>query len=283
MKCFIISVLLSVVAATAATIPNPSFETDTFTVFPGYVSGNAPITGWTGNNNDRVGLNPATSSPFADNGAIPAGAQVAFIQNDVATIGGVTLSAVISDLVVGETYKVTFRVNARAGNTPNLKVDIDTTRIIDTGITAVGGTAPYKYFAFDFTATATSHTLVLRNDATGDNTALLDNFTIAVKNSGWSYAAWTDDLTAGIDSSKTYTHAYSFGSATGTTIDSIPFTGVGGGNPAVPNAFSTFGMPSVLPDDPNNLAGGSRQLANSFLYGGTVQGFTNQGLVTGGD
>ena len=277
------SLLLLVETATAATILNPSFEKDTFTTFPGYVSGNGPITGWTGNNNDRVGLNPAGGSPFADNGTIPAGSQVAFIQSDVAVVGGVTLSATLSDLVVGETYKVTFRVNARGGNTPNLKVDIDSTRIIDTGVTAVGGTAPYKYFAFDFTASATTQTLTLRNDAAGDNTALVDDFSIALKSSGWSYAAWSDDLTAGIDNTKTYTHAYNFGAAVNTTIESIPFTGVAGGNPSVPGSFSTFGMPNVFNDDGNNLAGGSRTLANDFLYNGTVQGITINGLIPGGE
>ncbi len=35
-------------AALGQTIPNPSFEADTFTNSPGYISVNAAITGWTG-------------------------------------------------------------------------------------------------------------------------------------------------------------------------------------------------------------------------------------------
>src|SRR4030095_9215014 len=101
---------------------------DTFTVFPGYVSGNAPITGWTGNNNDRVGINPSGGTPFADNGTIPDGTKVAFIQSG--TAGGTTLSTTISDLVPGTTYKVTFRCNARGGQFPILKVEIDSTSIV---------------------------------------------------------------------------------------------------------------------------------------------------------
>src|SRR5258705_12954506 len=98
----------------AQTIPNPSFEADTFTVSPGYISGNAPITGWTANTSSRVGLNPSGGSPFADNGAIPNGNNVAFIQNDSTVVGGVTLSTPINGLVAGQEYKVTFRVNARS-------------------------------------------------------------------------------------------------------------------------------------------------------------------------
>src|SRR5436309_936839 len=108
----------------AQTIQNPSFEANTFTAFPGYVSGagNGPITGWTGNNNDRVGLNPGGGTPFADNGTIPDGANVAFIQSG--TAGGTTLSTTISDLTPGTVYKVTFRCNARNGQFPTLKAEI---------------------------------------------------------------------------------------------------------------------------------------------------------------
>src|SRR5205823_6559196 len=154
---------------------NPSFETDTFTVFPGYLSGNGAITGWTANNNDRVGLNPSGGTPFADNGTIPDGVNVAFIQSDVGTVGGVTLSTTISDLTPGTVYKVTFRCNARNLQLPTLKAEIDGTVIVNTQVRSVGGSLPYKYFAFDFTAAAASQTLTLRNDATGDNTVCVDD------------------------------------------------------------------------------------------------------------
>src|SRR5207247_371101 len=126
-----------------------------------------------------------------------------------------------------------YRVNARGGNTPNLKIDIDGVNVITSAVTPVGGSNPYKYFAFDFTAAATSQTLTLRNDAGGDNTVLLDDFSIATRNSGWSYAAWSDDASSGVDGTKTYTHAYSFGSSAATTINGIAFSGIGGGNPSV--------------------------------------------------
>src|SRR5262245_34038374 len=43
----------------AQTVTNPSFEADTFTVAPGTVSANSPITGWTVADPTRAGLTPA--------------------------------------------------------------------------------------------------------------------------------------------------------------------------------------------------------------------------------
>ena len=66
--------LLPILPSSAQTIPNAGFEADVFTVFPGYVSSNSPITGWLGNFPSSHGLNPSSGSPFADNGIIPQGA-----------------------------------------------------------------------------------------------------------------------------------------------------------------------------------------------------------------
>ena len=84
-----LGLLGALTAGAQPVIPNPSFEADTFTVFPGYVSGNAPITGWASGDPARSGINPGGGSPFADNGVIPNGSQVAFIQNSA----GSSLSA----------------------------------------------------------------------------------------------------------------------------------------------------------------------------------------------
>ncbi len=259
-----------------ASIPNPSFEANSFGAFPGYVNqgGNGTINDWTASGG--AGLNPAGGSPFADNGTIPNGGQIAFIQNGAAA----SLSTTISGLTAGTAYKVNFRVNARSGNTPNLKVDIDAVNIINTAVTSVGGANPYKYFAFDFTASAASQILTLRNDAGGDNTVVIDDFSIETRNSGWSYSAWNDDATSGVDGSKSYTHAYSFGAAVNTVINGITFTGVDGGNPSSA-AFSTAGLPNVFPGDANNVTGGSRQLANDFLYNGFPASITINGLIPG--
>src|SRR5258706_152844 len=133
------ALLVGPLSLRAQTIPNPSFEANTFTTSPGYISGagNGPITGWTANNNDRAGLNPPAGSPFADNGTIPDGVNVAFIQSG--TVGGTTLGTTISDLTPGIVYKVTFRCNARGGQLPTLNVEIDGTVIISSTVGSVGG------------------------------------------------------------------------------------------------------------------------------------------------
>jgi hypothetical protein len=109
--------------ALAQPIPNPSFEANSFTNGVGYITNNGPIVGWTTADANRARLNPASSSPFADNGTVPDGANVAFIQGGPNS----SLSTVISNLSFGETYKVNFRADAGAfgGTTPNLKVSIN--------------------------------------------------------------------------------------------------------------------------------------------------------------
>src|SRR5437762_7244517 len=206
-----LAILAFGIAARAQNIPNPSFEADTFTISPGYVSDNGPITGWTGNADARAGINQA-GGPFADNGTIPEGSQAGFIQSDGGVAGGVTLSTIIDGLTVGQSYKVNFRVNARNGQQPNLKVEIDGTRIVDTAVSSVGGSAPYKYFAFDFTAVSDSQVLTLRNDVAGDATVVVDDFSIAPLASGWSFTAWNNDADSGVDSTRHFTHAYNLGS-----------------------------------------------------------------------
>src|SRR5690348_10020514 len=91
--------------APAQTIPNPSFESNSFANYPGYISsnGNVAIVGWTAGNNGAAGLNPVTTggppNPFANNGTVPNGTNVAFIQSSATS----SLSTVISNLTVGET------------------------------------------------------------------------------------------------------------------------------------------------------------------------------------
>jgi hypothetical protein len=270
----------AVLGQTIPTLPNPSFETDTFTVSPGYISGNTAITGWTGTPPERVGLNPAGGSPFADNGSIPAGNNVAFIQSNPPDPGTPsTLSTTISGLTVGTTYKVTFRANARSANTPNVKVFIDGVGVLLPGgpdgfsTAAVTGANAYWFVAFEFTATAASHTLSLVNDATGDQTVLLDDFKIAPTSGRWSVAAWTGDADSGIDPTYFYTHAYNFGSSAGAQINNINFLGVAGGAPNVSGKFSTTFLGNLFTGDANTVTfsgGGSAALATDFVYGGNV-------------
>lgn len=270
------------------TIPNPSFETDTFTVWPGYISDNSPITGWTANAEYRAGLNPvATESPFADNGAIPDGNNVAFLQSDV-EINGTTLETTITGLTAGTTYKVMFRANARSAETPNLMVMIDYVEVLYATVYPVTETRPYAYIAFEFTASANQHLLTLLNDAAGDHTAVFDNFTIAPSSGRWVVAPWSTDEDSGVDANYVYTHAYSFGTADSTTINGITFTGAAEANPAVTGKFSTTFLGAVFNGDNDAaLSGGSQLLGRDFVYSsvavtaGSYQSIKIDGLTEG--
>src|SRR5439155_7424669 len=95
----------------AVPITNPSFEVDAFLVWPGYVSGNGPITGWNalgGHGINSVQGNPPNGpNPFADNGTKPNGDQVAFMQGDG------TNSQLVSGFTVGAEYYLHYYENAR--------------------------------------------------------------------------------------------------------------------------------------------------------------------------
>jgi hypothetical protein len=101
----------------------------------------------------------------------------------------------------------------------------------------------------------------------------------------FSFTNWTDDASSGIDSAYVYTHAYNFGTANGTTINGVQFTGVAGGNPVVTNKFTVTGVPSIVNNDANNIPDGtgSRVLANDFIYGGNPGTLTLSGLTPGKD
>lgn len=276
-------------AAFGQTITNPSFEANNYTVAPGFINGNVPLTGWTANLSDFAGLNPAGgTNAFANNGAVPDGNNVAFLQWT-----GTALSSTIAGLTVGTNYKVQFRANCPTGQTAQVTVYMDADQAFPGPYTnamtvlPVGSTNPYVYIAFEYTATAASQTLSLLNASFLDGAVLLlDDFKIAPSSGKWQVDAWTNDVTSGVDPSYVYTHAYSFGNVTNAVINGIAFLGVYGTTPAVPGSFSTTFLGSRVNNDPNNVTGGSRLLANDFLYGGTVpqgsyESITLQGLTPG--
>jgi len=164
------------VAGPPLALVNPSFEADTFTVDPGYVSGNGPITGWRSSADARVGLNPATTSPFANNGVIPNGRNVALIQ---ASNGTEWLDQRVFGFEPEDTYLVTFFENSRSGyGTPNVDVKLGADTIVPTHpVPAVGGAAAYRYIGSKPFAptTAGAYDLRFTNTAPNDATALIDN------------------------------------------------------------------------------------------------------------
>ena len=163
-------------------IPNPSFEADFFQNGMGYASENGgAITGWVLSNPAHSGLNlGGTNTPglFADNGVIPDGTNVAFIQ----AVGETnSISTLISGLVPGMDYQVTFRANRRMANDePSVSWSLNGGAFVPfTASPAVGDPNAYYTNSATFTATNTTAALVLQNGIdTGDATVLLDNFTV---------------------------------------------------------------------------------------------------------
>jgi hypothetical protein len=98
----------------------------------------------------------------------------------------------------------------------------------------------------------------------------------------WTVDAWNDDATSGVNDGATYryTHAYNFNSAASTVINGINFVGVPGGNPSGAD-FATSGFAAAFSNDANNVTGGSRAMANDFLYNGYPGSLTLSGLTPG--
>lgn len=109
-------------AQSAPHIINPSFERDEFTLLNGResIGGHNPggITGWL-HSNPTTGVSSAPPNWFeptlADNGIIPDGEHVAFIQ------GNGTLSQIIGGLTPRSKYQVSFYENANQYNFTNLQ------------------------------------------------------------------------------------------------------------------------------------------------------------------
>jgi len=274
----------------AQTIPNPSFETDAFTVAPGYSSGNGPITGWTSSKPASTGLNPASGSPFANNGTIPAGTNVAFIQS---TAGGTDLGTTISGLTGGTAYRVSFRANARGSQNPTLKVSIDGSPVNTSVnfaapapggvITSVNSANPYHYVEFEFTAAGATAALGLVNDAAGDNTVCVDDFQIALASDPLPPAIvgsrWTGDADSGVDSAYRYTHAHTFGNTrVNATVNGVLFTPTTGANPNVLDHMTWAGFASLFNDQTRTMTGGSNAVGRSFMFGGPNMSVQIKGL-----
>ena len=264
----------------AQSVANPGFDENTFTVFPGYASGNGgTINGWTLSPPERAGLNPAGSSPFANNGAIPSAPNAAFLQ--AGTAGSTSMKTTVTGLTPGTKYNVSFRINARSDNAPWLRFSTDgdgpavncEVRRVATAVDAT----PYKYAAFEFTATAESQELTIANTRTdGDHTLLIDDVTVVPSSGGWSFAPWTGDDDSGIDPQYVYTHAVSLGSNAPVTINGVNFVGretVSPGRFALTDLTSTFGNRT-----PNNVTGASANLAKDFRYNGPNTAITLENL-----
>jgi hypothetical protein len=158
---------------------NPGFERDPLPAFPGY----GTITGWTpgGAIGTSYGINEANGT-FADNGEIPQGRRVGFMQ------GNGRLSQNVAGFIVGEPYWLTYRENVRGSccgeRTATLSVVAnDAIVVAEHPLTGVGGFNPYRLVTSDaFIATATTLPITFIKGGTGDATALIDDVRILTRN-----------------------------------------------------------------------------------------------------
>ena len=168
-------------AANQVVIANPSFEGSGQPSTNGYTYTNS-IAGWTATN--QTGISTGGSSPFANNGTIPDGSKVAYLQvNNGQTT---TLSQLLTGLVAGQQYTLSFYYNARNYNsvTPLMKVSLGSTVFTPSGglnVNPVGGSNSYNLADYSYTATGTSALLSFSNinTASGSDTSLLlDNVSL---------------------------------------------------------------------------------------------------------
>ena len=188
----LIAMMIVSSAFASISITNSSFEADAVGNAPGYC---ATISGWTTTDGGH-GLNNAAICDFADNGIVPDGKNVAFIQN------AGSLSQDISGLEAGKTYELVYRENSRAYSiAPIVNVTLGSETIVDDHPvipveTAGSHSARYAVVTARFTVPASgTYTLSFNSTSNEDNTVLLDAVTIrevdpyslSVKNPSFEY------------------------------------------------------------------------------------------------
>ena len=185
---------IGAVEALVPSIPNSSFEAETYALYPGNAYHNRlDITGWTVSDPRHVGLNPVNvaieySYPYSDNGAIPAGSRVLFVERNPKT-NVVSVATIMSGLTPGVTYEVSFRANSRASTaTPDpgpvwslngrAQVPFTVSPPVDRLHVFNGA---YYTNSGSFVATSNTAPLEVFNLSKVDASLLLDAFTIAVR------------------------------------------------------------------------------------------------------
>ncbi len=159
-------------------VVNGGFEASVPGANPGYVRDNGPIPGWQAS--PGAGINPGNGfGPFTDNGQIPEGDRVAFIQSSPEGWSG-KLSQVVGGFEVGKKYQVIYRENARnccSGSQPLLEVLVGGKGVVTKHrVSPVGGQNAYATVSSDvFEATAASMELVFAktSEPAGDDTSVL--------------------------------------------------------------------------------------------------------------
>lgn len=165
---------IALASAGVIAIHNPSFEDNT-TPSPGY----GAIKDWESTDTSATGVN-TSGEPFADNGAIPNGSQVAFIQSNNGAVQ--SLSQKLSGFIPGKKYVLRFYYNARyaafpAAADPTMVVKLGSSTLTPVGgisIKPVGtqpGTTAYHLAKYYYTATGRTATLRFSNINTAKDSA----------------------------------------------------------------------------------------------------------------
>ena len=152
-------------------VSNGSFEADDVPEWPGY----GAITGWEGGS----GINDG--GPFGDNGVIPDGAKLGFIQ------GTKALSQQLTGLEAGAEYVLAFYYNARncCGGTIGFTVSVGGEELGSVSdVEPVGGENAYNSASYNFVAAGTEAELVFSATAAGDATLLLDAVSVSKAGGG---------------------------------------------------------------------------------------------------
>ena len=147
-------------------IANPSFEASgTGQASPGYVSA---IAGWTLSATNQIAINQSGGS-FTDNGTIPDG------NNVLGITSGAAVSQIISGLVPGKPYQLSLYVNSSSSSAaPAAVIKIGDQTAYNATISPVGGSNPYQFVTYSFTADSTNALLVISNaTATATSSCLL--------------------------------------------------------------------------------------------------------------
>ena len=152
-------------------LANPSFEASgTGIAYPGYYTN---IAGWTKTGTGQAGIN-TSAGPFHNNGIVPDGTNVLFLQQ------AVFVEQSVAGLSTGGSYRLTMRYNSRSSSgTPTFRATVDGQTAFQGVVTPVGAGQPYRTFTFDFTASSETAVLRLENlGVNGDDTVLVDNVSL---------------------------------------------------------------------------------------------------------
>ena len=164
------SVIISIVGSF---VRNPSFEANPPGPSPSY----GPIASWASTGGSGVNN---VSGPFADNGTIPDGMQVGFVQ------GPQTLSQQIVGLTPGKRYWLQFFYNARAAGATAISLTSRFGGAVLSTIADIDFTGGYRFHNVSFVPAAADGLLefVTQVGAGVDATLLLDGVNIVQRNEG---------------------------------------------------------------------------------------------------